>query len=108
MDAWHLDARERYPLAKESGNLALPTGIMENRQVVPGDRTLSSVTRMEASKGCSVKLPPLIKQLDAYLEGIPDTILSVILIALGTFAIVVAFFGRPTLKAALAAWFIAP
>ena len=53
-------------------------------------------------------LPPFIKQLDDRLKGLPDSTLTVILIALGLFAIAVAIKGRPVFKAALAAWFIAP
>lgn len=53
-------------------------------------------------------LPPIIQQLDKKLEGYPDQTLTVILIALGLFAFAVAIKGTPTLKAALAAWFIAP
>lgn len=55
-----------------------------------------------------MNLPPVIKQLDQKLQGLPDQTLSVILILLGIFAIVVAIKGRPVYKAALAAWFIAP
>jgi hypothetical protein len=55
-----------------------------------------------------MQLPPFIKELDEKLEGLPDDILSVILIALGLLAIGTAIWGRPTFKALLAAWFIAP
>lgn len=55
-----------------------------------------------------MELPPIIKQLDKKLEGLPDKTLTVILIALGLFAIIVAIKGRPVSKAILAAWFIAP
>lgn len=53
-------------------------------------------------------LPPLIQQLDAKLEGLPNQVLTVLLIVLGLFAIMVAVAAPPTFKAVLAAWFIAP
>lgn len=55
-----------------------------------------------------MSLPPFIKELDEKLEGLPDTLLSVILVSLGLFAIGVAIWGRPTLKALVAAWYLAP
>lgn len=54
------------------------------------------------------QLPPLIKELDQQLEGLPDVALSWLLIGIAIFAVIVALYGRPVLKAALAAWFIAP
>lgn len=53
-------------------------------------------------------LPPFIKQLDDKLKGLPDSTLTIILIAIGFIAIAVALKGRPVVKAAFAAWFIAP
>jgi hypothetical protein len=55
-----------------------------------------------------MQLPPFIKQIDDKISGWPDNVLTIVLIGLGVFAIVVALKGRPTYKAALAAWFIAP
>lgn len=53
-------------------------------------------------------LPPIIRQLDKKLEGLPDQTLTALLIALGLFAFFVAAKGTPTVKAALVAWFVAP
>jgi hypothetical protein len=55
-----------------------------------------------------VELPPFIKQLNDWLAGEPDNVLTIILLALAAFAVGVALFGKPAFKAVLAAWFIAP
>lgn len=55
-----------------------------------------------------MNLPPIIKQLDTALLGYPDHILTAILFAISSIGVVVALFGPPSLKAAFAAWFIAP
>ena len=55
-----------------------------------------------------MQLPPIIKQIEAALEGEPDNILTLILLGIAAFTILVALFGKPVLKAAVAAWFIAP
>lgn len=51
---------------------------------------------------------PLVKKLNEKLEGLPDNILTVMLIALALFALGTAIWGKPAQKALLAAWFIAP
>ena len=55
-----------------------------------------------------MELPPLIKQLNDWLQGEPDNILTVILLAIAVFTVGVAFLAPPAFKAVLAAWFIAP
>lgn len=55
-----------------------------------------------------MQLPPLIKQLDESLQGLPDRLLTIILVGLGLLAIIVGLSAKPVFKAALAAWFIAP
>lgn len=53
-------------------------------------------------------LPPIIQELDRRLQGLPDSTLTVLLLAISVFGIIVALKGRAVYKAALAAWFIAP
>jgi len=50
----------------------------------------------------------VISQLNESLKGLPDRTLTIMLIAVCLFGIVVAIWGPPILKAAVAAWFIAP
>jgi hypothetical protein len=46
--------------------------------------------------------------LNGWLEGLPDTVLSVILVGFAGFAVCVALFGNPLFKAAVIAWFLFP
>lgn len=47
-------------------------------------------------------------RIDQALEGAPDELLSIGLIALGGLAIAVALFARPKEKAALFGWYLFP
>ena len=49
-----------------------------------------------------------ITKIDKALEGQPETVLSIGLILTAIVALVVAFFGSPSLKAAVLAWMVAP
>lgn len=53
-------------------------------------------------------LPPLISQLDRYLQGFPDAVLTAGLIIGAMIVLLVAFRSPPILKAAVLAWIIAP
>jgi len=55
-----------------------------------------------------MQLPPVIKQVDQALTGLPDDALTFILLVIAAFAVFVALSDRPILKAAVAAWFIVP
>lgn len=55
-----------------------------------------------------MNLPPIIKQLDAALEGWPDYLLTLGLIAGSIIVLIVAVKGDSTLKAAVLAWIVAP
>jgi hypothetical protein len=50
----------------------------------------------------------LIKQLDAKLEGAPETVLTVGLILAAIVALIVAITGTPTLKATVLGWILFP
>lgn len=50
----------------------------------------------------------IVKEFDTKLAGLPDNILSFILVSIGLFAIGIAFFGSATFKAILAAWLLLP
>lgn len=56
----------------------------------------------------AVALPPVIKQLDEKMAGLPDQALTILLLIAAVVIVLVALFGRPVLKAAVAAWVIAP
>lgn len=49
-----------------------------------------------------------ITKLDKDLKGMPDTTLTYLLIGVAVVAVVIAIYGSPLLKAAAAAWLIAP
>lgn len=49
-----------------------------------------------------------ILKIDKALAGQPDGILTLLLIGLAAVALLIAFMGNPTTKAAVAAWFILP
>lgn len=55
-----------------------------------------------------MELPPLIKQFDKKLQGLPDKLLTSILLVSAAVIIIIALFSRPVLKAAVAAWVLAP
>lgn len=50
----------------------------------------------------------MLNRLNSTLQGYPDTLLTLLLVALAVFALVVAFVASPALKALVATWFIAP
>jgi len=49
-----------------------------------------------------------ILRIDKALAGQPDGVLTLMLLGLAGVALVIAFTGNPTTKAAVAAWFILP
>lgn len=49
-----------------------------------------------------------ILKLNKTLAGAPNNVLTLLLIGLAAAALLVAFVGNPTAKAAVAAWFILP
>lgn len=49
-----------------------------------------------------------ILRLNTLLRGAPDTLLTWLLIGLAVVALLVAFYGKPVLKAAVAAWMLLP
>lgn len=53
-------------------------------------------------------LPPLIKQIDQRLQGLPDRVLTILLIVAALVLVAIALRGQPVLKAIALAWVIAP
>jgi hypothetical protein len=49
-----------------------------------------------------------ILRIDKALAGAPNDLLTLLLIGLAAVALLIAFTGNPTTKAAVAAWFILP
>lgn len=47
-------------------------------------------------------------KIDKALAGAPDQILTALLLGLAAVSLIVAFVGKPALKAAVAAWFLFP
>jgi hypothetical protein len=53
-------------------------------------------------------LPPLIKQANDKLTGVPDQVLTYILISIAVILILVAIKAPPAMKALVAAWALMP
>jgi hypothetical protein len=56
----------------------------------------------------SLKLPPLISQLNDKLAGLPSDTLTLILLAIAAGLVGLALYGPPLAKAAAIAWTLAP
>lgn len=50
----------------------------------------------------------MLDRLNSTLQGYPNELLTLLLVALGLFALVIAFGATPAMKAFVATWFVAP